>query len=159
LVGSLILLSSPNQGLRLQIPNTAPHCFVEIMTACWEEASLRPTFGDLITELSNLSLPTPRTPHPRVKGGGGNLRTSKLGNENVRIIHRQAKKEEASISLSPRSSLTKDKEKGVRRSGSSTDSDLEEETSQSPREPGPPMESVVTERSSLLQTPGNPGFF
>lgn len=74
------------------------------MESCWAEASSRPTFGDLVNTLSEMNLPTPRYPHPRVKGGSTRLSAMKPETPKTREQIREEKKlriAQGSISLSP----------------------------------------------------------
>jgi len=74
-----VVIAVATKGLRLQIPASVPESFSEIMEATWLEAEERPSFGDLVTTLSDLPVPPSRLAHPRVKGGGSLILQGSLG--------------------------------------------------------------------------------
>eukprot|EP01127_Copromyxa_protea_P019929 TRINITY_DN6566_c0_g1_i1.p1 TRINITY_DN6566_c0_g1~~TRINITY_DN6566_c0_g1_i1.p1 ORF type:complete len:780 (+),score=135.33 TRINITY_DN6566_c0_g1_i1:51-2390(+) len=86
-----VVIAVATQGLKLQTPENIPSCFAEILESCWREAEERPTFGELITILANGNIPAPRSPYPRVKGGGSlRVGQTRKGVEDAKI-YRQSK--------------------------------------------------------------------
>lgn len=143
----------------MDIPSSIPKPFADIIEACWEEANNRPTFGDLVNAFTDLVLPTPRTPHPRIKGASGAGHSSgriatlnKIsGGDGSKGEGRKPtviKYDHESISLSPNPLLK------TARSPTRSNSDSYEETEDDTTSASTTTTSTTTSTSSSLQPTG-----
>jgi len=63
-----VVIQVATKGLRPEIPSSVRPEFADMLQDCWDEdPSNRPSFGQLVNQLTDMDLPKPSVPNPRYK--------------------------------------------------------------------------------------------